>query len=272
MPAIFNRQDDTIIEILPKYPDALNMSGRYVIDYPDNFDLKMTTTPTRAEIINKVNELMVEKYVSFDYFVTNNLLTEAHFTDTFETDPNVQISLVNNQYLPVHPVTNPEYNFKNAFKNGDSPNTTQVYGRFPQKHHLTGATLTTDSTALGNRCLVTKEIDISGTTSNASGRTDFFLYFRSALKSYVKDSTLSNVDRGVASPLTSNQAGVMSYTNTQYDSPHRLRCFISSDGSTYSEIENLKVFSFSQKVDSIWLAFVNYTDADLTLLSYTLMY
>ena len=92
------------------------------------------------------------------------------------------------------------------------------------------------------------------------------------LQSYVKDRSLSDTERNEPNPLTANRTGYMSYTNTQYDSPNRLRCFISSDGSTYSEIENLKVFSFPQKVDTIKLAFVNYTDADLTLLSYTLMY
>jgi hypothetical protein len=272
MPAIFHTLDDTLVEVLPKYPDSMEMSGRYSIDFPDHFDLKLTTTPTLSNVTEKISKLMSEKFISFDYFITNDLRTNADFEDNFETNANLQISLVDNQFLPVHPSSNPEYTFKNSFKRGSIPNTTSVYGRFPQQNHINGSAITSDKALSGNRCLISKNIDISGSTSNGLGRNDFFIYFRSALKAYTKDSSLSDVDRGVVSPVTANQAGSLAYTNTQYDSTNRLRCFISSDGSNYSEIENLKVFSFNQKVDSIKIVFVNYTDADLTLLSYTLMY
>lgn len=272
MPAIFERISDNLVEVIPKYSDSMPMSGKYVIDFPDYFDLKLTTaTPSRADVISKVDELMKEKFVSFDYFTTNNLFNND-FTNAFEVTPNLSVSFVDNQFLPVNPTSNPEYTFKNSVKRGTQPNTIQVMGRFPQQNHIEGASITSDRSISGNRCIITKDIDISSSTNDQLGRNDFFVYFRSALKTYTKDSSLSDVDRGVVSPQTSNQEGFMSYTETQYDSTNRLRCFISSDGSNYSEIENLKVFSFPQKVDTIKLAFLNYTDADLTLLSYTLMY
>jgi hypothetical protein len=272
MPAIFHRLDDSLVEILPTYPKNLPMSGRYVVDFPDGFDLKLTESkPNRTDVINKVNQLMVDKFVAFDYFVENNFIFSNDFVNNFEQASTLSISVVDNQYLPVSS-NNPEFNFLNSYKRGVDPNTVSVMGRFPQKDHIEGSVITSDRTLAGNRCILTKEIPISTQTSDGLGRNDFFLYFRSALKTYTKDRSLSDTERGAANPLTANRTGSMSYTNTEYDSDNRLRCFISSDGSTYQEIENLKVFSFTGRVDSIRLAWVNYTDADLTLLSYTLMY
>ena len=275
MPAIFHRDaTDTLVEIIPTYPTTLPISGRYVVDFPDHFDLKLNTTkPTRAEVISKITEMMRERFVAFDYFITNNLLSEADFTSNFEGGASQSISVVDNLYLPVSSA-NPQYNFLNSYKNGDAPNTTSVMGRFPNMSHTEGATITSDRTASGNRCIITQEIDISGSTSDGLGRNDFFVYFRSALKSYTKDKSLSDTERTTPpqTAKTANRTGSVSYTNTEYDASNRLRCFISSDGSTYQEIDNLSVFSFNGAVDTIRLAWVNYTDADLTLLSYTLMY
>jgi hypothetical protein len=273
MPAIFHRDaTDTLVEIIPTYPSNLPISGRYVVDFPDHFDLKLNTTkPTRAEVISKISEMMRERFVAFDYFITNNLLSETDFTDNFEVGASQSISVVDNLYLPVSPA-NPEFNFLNSYKKGTAPNTTSVMGRFPKKNHIEGATITSDRNASGNNCIITQDIDIVGSTNDSLGRNDFFVSFRSALQTYVKDRSLSDTEKNEQNPLTSNRTGYMSYTNTQYDSPNRLRCFISSDGSTYQEVNNLTVFSFNGKVDTIRLAWVNYTDADLTLLSYTLMY
>lgn len=273
MPALFHRVDDSLVEILPTYSSSMPMSGKYVVDFPDHFDLKLKSpTPTRSDVIDRINLLFREKFVSFDYFITNNFLTKNDFNDSFEVDPNLSISFVDNNFLPVSS-SNEQFNFKNSFKKGNLPNTLSVVGRFPQKNHIEDSSITSDRTLAGNRCVITKSIDISGSTSDQQGRTDFFLYFRSCLKSYVKDRSLSDTERNETSPKTQNRTGLMSYTNTQYDSDNRLRCFISGDnGGTYQEIKNLKVFTFNGRVDSIKLAWVNYTDADLTLLSYTLMY
>lgn len=272
MPAIFHRDaTETLVEVVPTYPSSLPMSGKYVVDFPDHFDLKLNESkPTRADVIGKVNELMRTRFVSFDHFITNNLLDATDFTNSFEVGATQSISVVTDQFLPVSSA-NPEYNFLNSFKYGTQPNTTSVMGRFPNMSHIEGASITSDSTASGNRCIITKEIDIAGSTSDGLGRTDFFVYFRSALKSYTKDRSLSDTERTTATQ-TLNRTGSFAYTNTEYDASNRLRCFISSDGSTYQEIDNLNVFSFNGKVDTIRLAWVNYTDADLTLLSYTLMY
>lgn len=273
MPAVFHRLDDSLVEILPTYPDSIQMSGKYIVDFPDHFDLKATgtTAPNRAAVITTINNIFKEKFVSFDYFVTNDLLSNLNFTDNFETDTTLSISVVDNQFFPVG-ANNQEYSFINSYKSGDLPNTLAVRGRWPQTNHLEDEAITYDATATGNHCIITKDIPISTQTNDGLGRTDFFLYFRSALKSYVKDRSLSDKEK-ISATYTANQTGSMAYTHTQYDSTNRLRCFISGDGGNiYQEIENLKVFSFGGKVDSIKLAWVNYTDADLNLLSYTLMY
>lgn len=272
MPAVFHRKDNSLVELLPTYPDTMPMSGRYVVDYPDHFEIEATNGASSSvnDIQTKVVSAFKEKFIAFDYFITNDLLDSNSFTDNFVTDPTDSFSILDNEFLPVG-VNNQQFTFSNSFKRGELPNSLSVLGRFPRKNHIEGATITSDRTASGNNSIITQDIDIAGSTSDNLGRTDFFVYFRSALQSYVKDRSLSDTERTSATQTT-NRTGYMSYTNTQYDSSNRLRCFISSDGSTYQEINNLTVFSFNGKVDTIRLAWVNYTDADLTLLSYTLMY
>ena len=274
MPAIFHRKDDSLIELLPTYPESMPMSGKYVVDYPDHFKIDAPNGATSSvnDIQTKVSNAFKEKFVAFDYFITNDLSDNASFTSKFVSDPTVSVSIISNEFLPVG-ANNQQFTFINSFKRGELPNTLSVLGRFPRKSHIEGATITSDSTASGNTCIITQDIDIAGSTLDNLGRTDFFVYFRSTLQSYVKDRSLSDTEKNTQSPLTANRTGYMSYTNSQYDSSNRLRCFISGDGgNTYREIENLKVFSFNGRVDTIKLAWVNYTDADLTLLSYTLMY
>ncbi len=272
MPAIFHRKDNTLVELLPTYPKTMPMSGKYVLDYPDHFEIEAVNGASTSvnEIQTKVASAFREKFIAFDYFITNDLSDSTSFTNSFISDPSVSLSILDNEFLPVG-ANNQQFTFSNSFKRGSLPNTLSVLGRFPRKNHTQGATITSDRTASDNNCIITQDIDIAGSTSDNLGRTDFFVYFRSALQSYVKDCSLSDTERTSATQ-TANRTGYMSYTNTQYDSSNRLRCFISSDGSTYQEVNNLTVFSFNGKVDTIRLAWVNYTDADLTLLSYTLMY
>lgn len=272
MPAIFHRKDNSLIELLPTYPDTMPMSGKYVIDYPDHFEIEAVNGASSSvnDIQTKVASAFREKFIAFDYFITNDLSDSTSFTDNFISDPTVSVSILDNEFLPVG-ANNQQFTFRNSFKRGTLPNSLNVLGRFPRKNHTEGATITSQKSASGNNCIITQDIDIAGSTIDSLGRTDFFVYFRSALQSYVKDRSLSDTERTSATQ-TANRTGYMSYTNTQYDSSNRLRCFISSDGSTYQEVNNLSVFSFNGKVDTIRLAWVNYTDADLTLLSYTLMY
>ena len=58
MPAIFHRLDDSLVEIIPTYPEKMSMSGKYVVDFPDHFDLELkTATPTRNDVVSKVATL-----------------------------------------------------------------------------------------------------------------------------------------------------------------------------------------------------------------------
>ena len=273
MPAIFHRKDNSLVELLPTYPETLPMSGKYVLDYPDHFDIKATNGAFSSvnDIQAKISSAFKEKFVAFDYFITNDLLDSNSFSNNFILDTSVSVSILDNEFFPVG-ANNQQFTFNNSFKRGTLPNTLSVLGRFPKKNHIEGATITSQRSASGNNCIITQDIDIAGSTLDNLGRADYFVYFRSTLQSYVKDRSLSDTERNEPNPLTANRTGYMSYTNTQYDSPNRLRCFISSDGSTCQEVNNLTVFSFNGKVDTIRLAWVNYTDADLTLLSYTLIY
>ncbi len=266
MPAIFHRKDNSLVELLPTYPETVPMSGKYVLDYPDHFDIKATNGSSSSvnDIQTKISSAFKEKFVAFDYFITNDLLDSNSFTDNFISDPTLSVSILDNEFLPVG-ANNQQFTFSNSSKRGVIPNTLSVLGRFPRKNHTEGATITSQKSASGNNCIITQDIDIASSTLDSLGRTDFFVYFRSALQSYVKDRSLSDTERTSATQ-TANRTGYMSYTNTQYDSSNRLRCFISSDGSTYQEVNNLTVFSFNGKVDTIRLAWVNYTDDDLTLL------
>jgi len=274
MPAIFHRKDNSLVELIPTYPNSMPMSGKYVVDYPDFFKVEAIngSATTVSQVETQVVNVLKEKFVAFDHFISNSLLNDADFTDNFDTDTSKTVSVLDSNFFPVN-ANNQQFTFKNSFKKGNVPNTVSVLGRFPRKNHIEGSTITSNISASGNNCIITKDIDIASSTVDNLGRNDFFLYFRSALQSYVKDRSLSDTEKNTQSPETANRTGYVSYTNTQYDSSNRLRCFISSDnGNTYREIENLKVFTFNGRVDTIKLAWVNYTDADLTLLSYTLMY
>lgn len=274
MPAVFHRKDHSLIELLPTYPSSMPMSGKFVIDYPDHFTIEAINggSTTVSEIETQVSNVLKEKFVAFDHFISNNFTSDADFADNFETSSDKTVSILDSNFFPVG-ANNQQFTFNVSFKRGPEPNTVSVLGRFPRKNHIEGSTITSDISASGNKCIITKDIEIASSTVDNLGRSDFFLYFRSALQSYVKDRSLSDKEKNTQSPLTANRTGYMSYTNTQYDSSNRLRCFISSDdGNTYREIENLKVFSFNGRVDTIKLAWVNTTDADLSLLSYTLMY
>ena len=117
---------------------------------------------------------------------------------------------------------------------------------------------------------MTLEIDIAGSTSDGLGRFDFMIYFKDCLRKYTKDST--SLEHTPADGASSNRAGNVEY-QTKAGRGNFLRVYISGDnGNSYSEIENLTTFSFGQRKDSIRLAFVNYSDWDINLLAYTLMY
>lgn len=264
MPAIFNRADDSLIQILPSFSNTLftEMTGKYAIDYPETFDLSreldqldVSLTPAQVKSNFKaiVNSKFVSSFPSYEVFSHNYLDPPgAIFEDGLFP------SLDANAFL------------RSGYKISTSPNSTCVLGRSPRQNVIEGSSLTTDVTSTKNKCLITREIDITNFTSDGLGRFDFMIYFKDCLRHHTKDS--SDLSLTPASYGRLNRAGKVSY-ETKRGNENFLRVYISGDnGSTYSEIFNLTPFSFSQRRNSIRLAFVNYTDWDVNLLTYTLMY
>jgi hypothetical protein len=264
MPAIFNRADDSLIQVLPSFSNSLltEMTGKYVIDYPEQFDLSrdldsLDTSLSAAQVKSNFKDLVHSKFVqafpSFDVFDHNYLEDLNH---PFE-----------NGFFPS---TDAGSLLRTGYKVSSGPNKTCVIGRSPRKNTIEGSTLTTDMTSPKNKCLITQEIDIEGSTPDGRGRFEFMVYFKDCLRKHTKDS--SDLSSTPATFGTLNQTGKVEY-QTKRGLENFLRVYISGDnGSTYSEITNLTSFSFPQRRNTIRLAFVNYTDWDINLLTYTLMY
>jgi hypothetical protein len=140
-------------------------------------------------------------------------------------------------------------------------------GRYPSVSHEEGGVAINDDTLTGGHALITKEIDITSLTSDGLGRAVYQVYFRSTLKSYVKDITpLEGVN-------AQGRRGGLFYTQTDKSSALKLRLFISADnGNSYQEMDSSSPFVFPSRKDKIRLAFVNFTNVDLHLLSFTLMF
>ena len=98
MPAIFHRKDNSLIELLPTYPDTMPMSGKYVIDYPDHFEIEAVNGASSSvnDIQTKVASAFREMFIAFDYFITNDLSDSTSFTDNFISDPTVSVSILDN--------------------------------------------------------------------------------------------------------------------------------------------------------------------------------
>ena len=261
MPAIFHRSDNRLVEVLPKYPESLEMKGKYLIDYPDNFDLELSdyvipanNATALSDIKAKISNEYSKRYPSYEVLTSNYFENELDYTNFFDDTasfPNTN----NNEFLV------PRY------KTGDTPNTLSIHGRYPQVNILENSTISYNAAASGNRCIITEEIDITAGTSDGLGRSSFLIYFRSTLKNFIKDSSY------LGNQYTSNKSGDLFYTNNQYKDTNRIRCFISADnGNSFDEVTSLSAFTYPNRKDRIRLAFVNFTDADLHLLSYTLMY
>jgi len=267
MPAIFKRSDDDLIQVLPSYSNSLltEMKGKYVIDYPEFLevnremtllDVSLPIADIKANVKNITEAKMRQAFPQFENFQFNYLEDSTEFSSLFSTD-RFPDPLSGSFLTP-------------GYKQGDTPNSTCVLGRNPRKNTVEGSTLTVDTSSASNRCLVTLEIDVAGSTSDGLGRFDFMIYYKDCLRKYTKDST--SLEHTPADGASSNRAGNVEY-QTKAGRGNFLRVYISGDnGNSYSEIENLTTFSFGQRKDSIRLAFVNYSDWDINLLAYTLMY
>ena len=267
MPAIFKRSNDELVQILPSYSNSqlTEMKGKYVLDYPEFLELnreftQMDISQAAADVKNNIKTItenkLKEAFSQFENFQFNYLEDSAEFANLFGffrfPDP------FSNAFL------------NSGYKEGDTPNSTCVLGRSPRMNTVEGSSLTVDTTSTNNRCLVTLTIDIPSTTADGLGRFDFMIYFKDCIRKYTKDST--SLENTPADASTTNRPGNVEY-QTKTGTDNFLRVYISGDnGNSYSEIQNLSVFSFGQRKDSIKLAFVNYSDWDVNLLTYTLMY
>jgi hypothetical protein len=262
---IFNRKDNHILQSLPSdHEVSLSSKGKYVIPYPDEMDLELGfAIPTllangfaKSEILGGISAQYPLTFPYFDYFQINHLESEADFDSVMDESalfPNASAG----DFCEVR------------YGLGDIPNTTTILGREPRAV-LEGDTITSNLGFSGNRCLVTQEINISALTSDGLGRSRFQLYWRDAVKYYTKDQTsLSRIPNNGQVNLN-NIKGEELLTIAPSNS---LRAFISGDnGNTYSEINVLRPFSFPTAKNSVRIAWVNTSNIDVHLLSYTLMY
>jgi len=265
MPAIFERSTDKLIQVIPNYPASLEMAGKYVVDYPDYFSLdidELSVTPgdeatIKAAILSAKDSLYETSFATYDNILTNNLMGLSDIA------PSAPLSFDSAALFPW--AATGEF-LSQGIKTSDTANGFAVMGRYPSVNHIGGGVVTNDDTLTGAKCVITKEIDITAYTSDGLGRSEFMVYFRSALKSYVKDiSYLEGVN--------SSQRGGLFYTQSDKSSPNGLRLFISADnGLSYQEMDSLSSFVFPVRKDAIRLAFVNFTNADIHLLSFTLMF
>lgn len=265
MPFILSRADDRLIQYLPVYSlggGSVEMKGKYTIDFPDGFD--MTRDLVNLDVSNPATtkstllSLVASKYqgsFNYDVYDSNYLEDAAAFNSTFDVAASFP-SVDAGAFLTP------------CYKMGDTPQTLSIRGRWPQEHTTEGWTLVEDLADARNHCLVTQEIDITATTPDGQGRSEFLLFFKDCIKEYTKDRTdLSGTGADVSSR---DRAGNLHYRTRP---SNFLRSYISSDGgATFTEITNLQRFSFSSSQGSIRLAFVNPTNVDVHLLSYTLMY
>jgi hypothetical protein len=267
MPAIFKRSDDDLIQVLPSYSNSLltEMKGKYVIDYPEflevnremtQLDISLPIADIKANVKSIAEDKMRQAFPQFETFQFNYLEDSTEFSNIFSADSFPDP--LSNAFL------------RAGYKQGDTPNSTCVLGRTPRKNTVEGSVLTVDSSSPSNRCLVTLEIDVASSTQDGLGRFDFKIYFKDCVRKYTKDST--SLAGTPADGYSLNKSGDVGY-QTKVGKDNFLRVYISGDnGNSYSEIENLTTFSFGQRKDTVRLAFVNYSDWDINLLAYTLMY
>lgn len=265
MPAIFERSTEKLIQVMPNYPSSLEMAGKFVVDYPDymnldidGLDITASVVAIKADILSAKDTIMESTFSNYKHILTNNL------EDLASVDPSSDLGFELDQVFPW--ATTGEF-LESGVKISDSPNCVAVMGRYPTVNHVSAGVSVNDDTLTGGHALITKEIDITSYTADGLGRSDYMVYFRGALKSYVKDITpLEGVN-------SEGVRGGLFYTQTDKSSELKLRLFISADnGNSYQEMDSLSPFQFPSSKDKIRLAFVNFTNVDLHLLSFTLMF
>ena len=250
---IFNRLNGDLVQQLPTLTNInIDNKYKYVLPYPDQFDIKQDPALTSAPFL--IGQAFDAQYPQYGNRVTNNLDSEADFDGAFDPDlrfPNV----LANEFLD------------SSYMVGDVPNTTCITGRYPRVTR--GELISSNLSASGNHCLVTQEIDIEGSTSDGLGRASFMLYWCDGQRRYIKDST--NLARTSSSLQGANVTGESNLTVLE-EAPF-LRSFISADnGASYTEVTNLTPITFPDRKARVRIAWVNPSNIDTHLLTYTLMY
>ena len=254
---VYNRLNDEFVQQIPTLVGVrVDARHKYVKPYPDTLDVIVLSLSSEIDIESGIDEQFQKNFPRYEVRVTNYLKNEADFDGAFEDDmsfPNTSA----NEFIDT------------SYMLGDVPNTLCITGRYPRAvKELEGVTSNLGES--GNHCLVTQEIDIAGSTSDGLGRSSFTLYWRDAYKEYIKDST--NLARLSNSLGDYNVTGKSSLV-VPSSGANLLRSFISTDnGISYTEITSLTPISFPDRTDTVRLAWVNPSNIDIHLLTYTLMY
>lgn len=254
---VYNRLNDEFVQQIPTLVNVrMDARHKYVKPYPDTFDVTVRSFFGDFEIEARIGEEFQKNFPHYEVRVTNYLKSEADFDGAFEdamSFPNTEA----NEFIDT------------SYMLGDVPNTLCITGRYPRAvKELEG--ITSNLAESGNHCLVTQEIDIAGSTSDGLGRSSFTLYWQDAYKEYIKDST--NLARIPNSLGDYNVTGKSSLV-VPSSGVNLLRAFISTDnGNSYTEITSLTSISFPDRKDRVRIAWVNPSNIDIHLLTYTLMY
>jgi hypothetical protein len=231
---VFDRRYESVQQVVSEVP-SYSMNGRFLLDYPDNIELE------------EENLVFTGIYGLVTEIIPNKILELYPSYDSVIYEPLLDSSLTfdNSVYFPR------DFGFQRTRnKSGTTPNCASLLKTSDVGWYGVG---------------ITHEIDITAETSDGLGRETFMVYWRFVTKSFTQDKTPTIHD-------PSNEGASVTYT--EVSNPSLYSVYISGDnGSTYQEVQNLSPYSFSSRVSSIRLAFVNKTTSDdVFLLSYALLF
>lgn len=233
---IYTRKDNTPIETLRSITPSISMNGKWILDCPNGvYPASLEGTPLEV-ITREIEPQMLRLYPSYPHIYFNPLMDSSTGFDTsarFPTDAGQMPS---------------------RYKTGASPNL---------------ACMMANNSAPGAGrygVLISDPIDITALTTDSLGRQTFLPYWRVILKTITQDMS------PVEGYSTANQPALLQYTEIADDSTQYNVYLSADDGNTYERVSLLQPYSFGDEVESIRIAFVNTSEADLYILSYALMF